>query len=151
MDYEERSLQVTLDQLIAKRIGLGTTYRVSQADLNQSFTDIPTSVLATANQDLESTLHQIRFYARYNHESGLYSQLEALWSKQTNRGYTPQIGGDDFWQFNTLVGYRFYQRRAQVQVGVLNITNQDYQLNPLTLYQEMPRERMFVANFRFNF
>jgi hypothetical protein len=36
-------------------------------------------------------------------------------------------------------------------VGVLNITDQDYRLNPLTLYNELPRERTFVASLKFFF
>ncbi len=151
LDYEEQSLLFTLDQLIDDRFGLGATYRVSRAELDQNLTEIPTSVLASADQDLESILHQVRLYARFNHECGFYSQLESVWSQQSNRGYTPNRPGDDFWQFNAFAGYRFYQRRAQVQVGILNITDQDYRLNPLNLYQELPRERMFVASFRFNF
>jgi hypothetical protein len=37
----------------------------------------------------------------------------------------------------------------EVRVGVFNLTDQDYQLNPLTLYSELPRERLFAASFRF--
>ena len=151
LEFEEQSLQVTLDQLIDDQFGIGASYRVSRAELDQVLSEIPTSVLPTASQDLEGILHQVRLYARFNHESGFYSQIESLWSQQSNRGYTPNIPGDDFWQFNAFAGYRFYQRRAQVQVGILNIADKDYQLNPLNLYQELPRERMFVASFRFNF
>ena len=151
LDFEEQSLQITLDQLIDDQFGVGLSYRVSRAQLDQRLPEIPSSVLATANQDLEAILHQARFYARFNHESGFYSHLEGIWSQQSNRGYSPNIPGDDFWQFNAFVGYRFYQRRAQIQLGILNIADQNYQLNPLNLYQELARERMFIASFRFNF
>ena len=151
LDFEEQSLQVTLDQLLDDQFGIGVSYRVSRAELDQRLPEIPSSVLATASQDLEAILHQARFYARFNHESGLYTHLEGIWSQQSNRGYTPDIPGDDFWQFNAFAGYRFYQRRAQIQLGILNIADQNYKLNPLNLYQELPRERMFVASFRFNF
>ena len=151
LEFEERSLLVTLDQLVARDLGIGATYRVSQANLDQRLPEIPTAVLASAAQNLEAILHQVRCYARYNHESGVYMQWDAVWSRQTNRGYTPRLPGDDFWQINAFAGYRFAQRRAQVQVGILNLTDNDYQLNPLNLYQELPRERMFVASLRFNF
>jgi cytochrome c-type biogenesis protein CcmH/NrfG len=151
LDFEEQSLQITLDQLIDDQFGVGVSYRVSRAQLDQRLPEIPSSVLATANQDLEAILHQARFYARFNHESGFYSHVEGVWSQQSNRGYSPNIPGDDFWQFNAFAGYRFYQRRAQIQLGILNIADQNYQLNPLNLYQELARERMFIASFRFNF
>ena len=48
-------------------------------------------------------------------------------------------------------GYRFWQRHAEARIGVLNITDEDYRLNPLTLYSELPRERTFYASFRFYF
>lgn len=151
LDFEEQSLLITLDQLLAKQFGVGASYRLSRADLAQSLTEIPTAVLATANQDLEAILHQVRVYARFNHESGFFSDVEGIWSQQSNRGYTPNIPGDDFWHFNAYAGYRFYQRRAQVRLGILNIGDRDYRLNPLNLYRELPRERMFVASLRFNF
>jgi hypothetical protein len=59
--------------------------------------------------------------------------------------------GDDFWQFNVLAGYRLAQRRIEVTVGLLNLTDQNYQLNPLTLYNDLPRERTFMARLRLNF
>jgi len=43
------------------------------------------------------------------------------------------------------------RRIAEFQVGVLNIGNRDYNLNPLNLYSELPRSRTFVAGFKFNF
>ena len=61
------------------------------------------------------------------------------------------LPGDDFWQVNLFGGYRFWHRHAQMQVGVLNLTDQDYHLNPLNLYTELPRQRTFAVNFQFNF
>ena len=36
-------------------------------------------------------------------------------------------------------------------LGILNLTDQDYHLNPLTVYAELPRERTFVARVNFQF
>ena len=58
---------------------------------------------------------------------------------------------DDFWQLNAFTGYRFARRRAEVAVGLVNITDEDYELEPLTLYTELPRERTLVARFSFKF
>ena len=63
----------------------------------------------------------------------------------------PNIPGDDFWQFNAFVGYRFPRRFVEVSVGVLNLTDRDYRLNPLTLYAELPRERTAVVSLKINF
>jgi hypothetical protein len=34
---------------------------------------------------------------------------------------------------------------------VLNLTDQDYRLEPLNLYTELPRQRTFTVNFQFTF
>jgi hypothetical protein len=49
------------------------------------------------------------------------------------------------------VGYRFLRLRGEVTVGVLNLTDQDYRLNPLSTYLELPRERTFFTRLRVNF
>ena len=40
---------------------------------------------------------------------------------------------------------------SEVQIGVLNLTDQDYRLNPLNTYLELPRERTFFASLFFRF
>ena len=98
-----------------------------------------------------ATLHQLHLFAAYNHPSGFFSQVQSLWSIQSNSGYSPAEPGDDFWQFNAFVGYRFPRRYVELTVGVLNLTDRDYRLNPLTLYAELPRERTAVVNLKINF
>jgi hypothetical protein len=48
-------------------------------------------------------------------------------------------------------GYRFPRRKAEILVGLLNLTDQNYRLNPLTLYNELPRRRTLMARFQVNF
>ena len=102
-------------------------------------------------QELEATLHQVNLFALFNHPSGVFAQFDSLWTAQSNHGYDPDIPGDDFWQFNFQVGYRFPRRQAEVRLGVLNLTDQDYRLNPLNLTSELPRERTLLASLRFSF
>jgi len=59
--------------------------------------------------------------------------------------------GDGFWHLNLMAGYRSPGRRFELMAGLLNLTGQDYKLNPLTAYQDLPRERTFVARVRLNF
>jgi Tfp pilus assembly protein PilF len=151
LDFEERSLTVTVNQLIGDHLAVGASYRLAEADLEDEFLDIPASASASARQDVSATLHQVNLFVRVNHHSGFFSQLDTVWSQQSNRGYSPDIPGDDFWQFNIYAGYRFLHRRAELKVGLLNITDEDYRLNPLTLYSELPRERTLAASFKFYF
>jgi len=151
LDYQEKNLIVTVNQLLGEWYSLGARYRLSQAQLNTTYTDIPLSVTSATQSRNEATLHQLALFALFNHASGLFARAEALWNRQSNEGYQPTLPGDEFWQFNLFAGWRFAHRQAQVQVGVLNLTGQDYRLNPLNLYPELPRQRTFVASLQFNF
>ena len=153
LDYQERAVVVSLNQLLFNEWAVGARYRLTEADLLGQFNDIPSSVFGSdaLDQDVTATLHQVYLYAIYQHRCGFFGQFDTIWSQQSNRGYSPDIPGDDFWQFNVYVGYRFLQRRAEARVGVLNLTDQDYQLNPLTLYNELPRERTLMVSLKLNF
>jgi hypothetical protein len=141
--------------LLGEEWSAGARYRFSYAELGRHFTDIPASANLVGSfdpdQDLESRLHQVNLFAIYNHPSGFFGMLDSLWMKQGNDGYAPSRPGDDFWQFNVFAGYRFARRRAEVRLGVLNLADQDYRLNPLNLTPYLPRERMFSLNVKLNF
>ena len=151
LDFRERSLTFYLDQLLGEYFSFGGSYKLSQADLNDQFPDIPPATVGYPGKDVHAFLHQVNLFARFNHSSGFFSQFDAVWSQQSNQGYSPDIPGDDFWQLNAFVGYRFLQRRAEARIGLMNITDRDYRLNPLTLYSELPRERTLAASFKFYF
>jgi len=93
-------------------------------------------------------MNQVNLYGIFNHPCGFFAQLGGVWSQQSSSGYTPSLSDEAFWQFNVFAGYRFLQRRVEVAVGLLNFTSQDYKLNPLTLYNELPRERTFTASLK---
>jgi len=83
--------------------------------------------------------------------SGFFGQAQGIWSAQNNTGFSPVEPGDHFWQCNAFIGYRLPGRRAELSVGVLNMSDRDYRLEPLTLYQELPHRRTAVVSFRFYF
>jgi tetratricopeptide (TPR) repeat protein len=153
IDFDEQTLVVTLNQLIGNNWSVGARYRLTHAELDGRFTDVPADVADAAgiNQDQSATLHQLNLFAIYQHRCGFFAEGNAIWSKQDNSGYTPSLSGDNFWQFNIYAGYRFANRHAELRVGIENLSNEDYKLNPLTLYSELPRERSFVAGFKFYF
>ena len=85
---------------------------------------------------------------RFNHHSGFFAGLDANWYMQDVDGYGPDFQNNDFWQFNATAGYRFWRRRAEVSVGLLNLTDQDYRLLPLNFYADLPRERTVLMRLR---
>ena len=161
MDFRERSFTFTVDQLLGREWSAGARYRLSQANLDVNYTDINPATLDPFHtgsvtewqprQNLESLLHTVNLHANWNHSSGLFSVLEANWYHQSNAGYSPDEPGDDFWQVNAYAGYRFWHRRAEVAVGLLNIGNQSYRLEPLNLQNELARSRTFFARLRISF
>ena len=155
LDFQEKSLTFVVNQLLDDSFSVGASYRVSVASLADSVPAIPAALSGnfslSANRNVSATLHQVNLYALFNHPCGFFSKVESVWSAQSNQGYAVDLPGDDFWQVNAYAGYRFHRRLAELRVGILNITDQNYKLNPLNLYSELPRSRALVASFKFNF
>ncbi len=120
-----------------------------------------------------STLHNVSLYALYNHPCGFFARAEANWYLQKNdslvtdgllstlddafvthpvlRNTNQSAPLSDFWQFNVLAGYRFHRNQNEISLGVLNLTDVNYRLNPLNPYEELPRGRTFVVRCKFTF
>jgi hypothetical protein len=157
LDYSEKSLQFTANQLFGKEWAVGAQYRVSEAVLNDNYPTVPNSLFFgspptfSPRSRTEGTLNQVTLSANYNHPCGFFAEGDALWYGQSNEGYDPAEPGDDFWQFNAYAGWRSPRRRMEVTVGLLNIAGKDYQLNPLNVYNELPRSRTLMVRLQFNF
>jgi Tfp pilus assembly protein PilF len=151
LHYRERSLLAAFNQLVGEGLSLGAVYRLSRAELKDQFPGIPAAAGFSPSQNLEATLHHFRLFAIYNHSSGWFAQFESAWFAQMNDGYSAVVRDDSFWQHNAYVGYRFARRRAEVRVGILNLTDEDYRLNPLNLTARLPRERTFYSSLQLNF
>ncbi|HEY3763116.1 MAG TPA: TonB-dependent receptor [Verrucomicrobiae bacterium] len=154
LDYREETLQLTANQLLGRDWSLGASYRVSRAVLFDDFTTVvnpaPGSTL-TPQQETKSILDQVDLTANYNNPCGFFAEGEALWYGQVNEGYTPAEGSGDFWQFNAYAGYRSPRRNMEISMGLLNIAGQNYNLDPLNLYNELPRSRTLAAELKINF
>jgi len=172
LDFRERSLMFTADQLLGKQWAVGVRYKFSQDNLNEDFGQIPKYVSGpydtqstpidypfVVQRNLKSVLHTVTLHANWNHPSGLFAIFDADFYHQNNQGLVNQYNqglasqepGDDFWQFNATAGYRFWHHRAEVSGGILNIGNQNYSLEPLNLYNEMARSRTYFVRFIVSF
>ena len=153
LDFEEKSLLVALNQLVGREWAFGARYKLTEAELETRSLDIAPTVSGAGvlNQDVAATLHQVTLFANYNHRCGFFGEFNAVWSQQSNRGYAPDLPGDDFWQFNLYLGYRFKMRHAEARLGLINLADRDYQLNPLTLHNDLPRQRAVTCSFKFYF
>ena len=130
---------------------VGTSFKYDQVELFDVLPNVPTSALPSAHQDQTADLYAISGYVLMNHPCGLFARADATWYKQRSTGYNPSLPGDDFFQENIFLGYRFFRRRIEVTFGILNLSNEDYHLNPLNTYAELPRERTYTARLSFIF
>jgi Tfp pilus assembly protein PilF len=146
---EDYSIILSLNQLICDQWSVGARYQISRAQLESRFVDQPSGLASAINQDLGATLGQLSLYANYYHPCGFFSQFQYLWMNQDNQD--AGLADSDFWQLNLYAGYRFPRRAAEVKVGLLNLTDQDYKLNPLNLYYDLPRQRTVSLSFKFYF
>ena len=145
-NYEEQSALLAVSQLLPQGFVLGGNYTLSKADLRTSFPEIASSVSAPKNQT--GFLHQLDTYLLVNHPSGLFARFDARGYIQSNQGYAPDEPGQAFAQFDVQGGVRMFQRKADLTLGVLNFTGQDYKLNPLNIYSELPRKAVFFVRFK---
>jgi tetratricopeptide (TPR) repeat protein len=153
IEFEEKSLFVTANQLLGKEWSIGGRYRLSQANFTGRFGALPPGAVGASMLSLNNSvlLHQLNLGVNYNHRCGFFAQWASVWSMQENSGYTPAQSGADFWQHNIYAGYRFPKRHAELRIGVANLLNRNYQLNPLNLYAELPRERAVTVGLKLNF
>src|SRR5207247_1380521 len=67
LDFEERTLAVTVNQLVGQEWAFGARYRLSEAELDDRFTDIPASADLSdgfrRHRHVEATLHQANPFA----------------------------------------------------------------------------------------
>ncbi|MEQ1862472.1 MAG: TonB-dependent receptor [Chthoniobacteraceae bacterium] len=158
LDYEERTLTTTLNQLVGLRWSFGAAYRVTWSEFQNVIPDF-LGFPGAAIQHRDSELHQLDLAATWSHECGAFARADALWTKQENDGFPrPALQprntgepGDDFWQINAFIGYRFPRNHGELSVGVLNLLDTDYQLEPLSPYAELPHERTLVVRCRLTF
>jgi outer membrane receptor protein involved in Fe transport len=157
LDYSEQSVSLTANQLVGNEWAFGAVYRLSRAVLHDNFPELPSNLPVPGDmpvktrQRTEGVLNNLNLFAIYNHPCGFFAEGQALWYGQNNIGYSGTIPGDDFWQFNAYAGYRFPRRRAEITLGLLNLTGQNYKLNPLNIYNELPRERTVAVRFNIHF
>ena len=162
LDFTEWSVTGSAHQLIGRDWTLGAIYRLSHAELQDDFPEISQDAIDSgagitgqntfsAHNNSRALLHTLDLQAVWRHPSGFFGGVDAVWTHQDNGGDAAALAGADFWQVNLQVGKRFFHRHAELSAGILNLTGQDYRLNPLNLHSETPRNRVFYTQLKFQF
>lgn len=155
LDYREEVYASFINQLIGREFAVGTGYRRTNAELRDVFPQIPVALASTADRLDEATLHELVVNANWNSPTGWFARAEA---NRYSQDLHARVGGqpvatppgDDFWQLNIQVGFRFHQNQREISVGLLNLMDRDYHLSTLTYTPNLPRMRTFYIRCRVN-
>jgi hypothetical protein len=151
--FQEYALGASAHQLVGDEFSFGVQYRLSYAQLKRSFPEYQGLGFGGVddNSDWQGWLQTLSLSGLYRHPSGVFARAEGVLFAQDREQDGASLPGDTFWQVNLSVGYRFPKQKAEVSVGVLNLLDNDYQLDPINQYAEQPRSRTFFARVLLNF
>jgi hypothetical protein len=146
-----------LQRLLSAEWSIGAGYRYTRSELGYSYPTLK-GFVGDPSRTEGADLQEFHLQLLYNHSSGLFGSAESIWFVQNNHGYgagnvvhTGDRPSESTYQVNLAAGYRFWRRRGQLTIACLNLTDQDYRLNSLTPYADLPRERTFAVRLRLNF
>ncbi|HWD20768.1 MAG TPA: TonB-dependent receptor [Verrucomicrobiae bacterium] len=150
----ERDISLNVNQMISDDFSLGASYHLTSARITYDtmLLGVPlTEVNRRSRVVNDATLNQLTLFANCYLPCGFFGRAECTWWGQYDAGFGPTETGDQFWQANVFAGYRFPRRHVEIQAGILNLTDRDYHLDPLTYYVDPARRRTFVASLKFSF
>lgn len=153
--FQEKDAFASVSQLICDDLSVGTRYTLTSADVTANDFSPATGLDYLQNHE-NSTLNEFTLFGNFYVPCGFFAKAEANWWVQHNayNGFGPGgLGepGNDFWQVNLWAGYRFPRRHIETSLGLLNVCNQGYNLDPVTYFLEPARTRTLVASLKFNF
>ena len=147
---------MALNQLLSDEWVLGAHYSFARSELGSRLPALR-DLLTPTSSSLHADLHRFNVFVLYNHPSGFFVRSDLDYYLQTrsralvSQGVVVNVGDELLPQLGVQVGYRFPKQHGDITLGVLNMTDEDYRLNPVTPYNELPRERVFLARLRFKF
>jgi hypothetical protein len=148
--FQERSVDFSVHQLIGDYFSVGARYQLADAHLTTSFPQVDPS-LGMTYSDMGGLLHLVSLNVMFQHPCGLFANVEGQWWRQQLQDDLSSVPGDQFWQANVQFGYRSPRRHVEISLGLLNITGQNYNLYPINLYPDLPRQRTIAARLQINF
>lgn len=149
LDFREHALALAVGQWAGRDLALTVRYRLAESVLEASHPGLP--ALEAYGRDERSLLNQVSAAARYQHPVGFFGTWESVWTHQSNHRDAAWMEGDAFWRHDVWLGWRFLRRKAELAVGVLNLTGEDYRIHPLSEFSPGYRDRTVAVTGRFAF
>jgi hypothetical protein len=153
--FQEQDAFASISQLIGKEVSVGARYTLTAVDVTANDFS-PVTGLAYLQNHENSTLNEFSLFGNFYVPCGFFSQFQANWWIQHNAYNNFAAGGlsepgNNFWQCNLYAGYRFPRRHIELMVGLVNMFNQGYNIDPVTYFLEQARTRTLMASLKFNF
>lgn len=149
--FQERTFSIAASQLVERDLALSARYRLSDARLHSRLIQPLGNLGHPFPLEERALLHEVSLAASYNHPSGFFGRWESRWTRQSNREDMAHLPGDDFWQHDLWLGWRLARRQVEISAGILNLTDQDYQLAPINYRPDTFRRRTVAFSLQFYF
>lgn len=148
--FEEWQLGAELDVLLGTAWSAAIRYRVTDSSMTVRQLS-QAGGGESAGHDQSATLGEWTLEARFNSRTGFFGAAQATYFAQQTGGDAMPGEADEGLQLNLFGGYRFWSRRAEIRVGLLNIADTGYVLNPLNYWSRLPQSRALTLGFRFSY
>jgi len=151
--FYDYGLDFSAHQLVGNEWSFGVRYRLDYAKLKQSYPEYPGLGVGgvETSSDWRGWLHTVGLSGLYRHPSGIFARADGTLIIQEREQQGSSEPSDTFWQVNLTAGYRFPMQRAEIAIGVLNLLDTNYRLDPINQYSDLPRSRTFYARLLINF
>jgi hypothetical protein len=70
--FDERSLALSIHQLVGSEWAFGARYRLSRAELETELTKLPSALIPEARREDQATLHQLNLLAIWQNAAGFF-------------------------------------------------------------------------------
>lgn len=147
--YEERGVRLTVNQILGAEWFLQGRYQFTHAELDRLLPTVPATTAFDRRQSDTGDLHSGVASLLYQRTDGWFGRMTVNLMHQ-DRGGSGGPQAADLAQLDLFAGWRFPRHRGDLTVGVLNLSDADCHVSPITAYAEFPRERMFYLRLRLN-
>ncbi len=152
LDYDEMSFTARIDHLLSRRASVGASFSWQYAEIDEQLeSDLGVSRTSPYLDDSRASLYTGALYARYQNTNGWFAGADLQYWVQQSHSLVPEIPDSYVPNINLSIGYRLQQQRGEITFSILNLSDEEYELNPVNNYSEPPHERSFVVQTRFSF
>lgn len=152
VDYDEINFSTRIDHLLNRRTSIGASFSWQYAQIDERLkSDLGINSTSPYLDDTDAHLYIAALYGRFQHPTGFFAQTDLQYWYQENGSIDPDIDNESAPNLNLSFGYRLRKQKGEVRLSVLNLTDEEYELNPLSNYNLPPQERTFLIETRFNF